>query len=97
MADVLAGVDETGEAMAGFMRAFTDAVAGRAAAEREAAQLAEALRIRACDECGLRFGGGAGAFVQHRQGTRCLPPHVFESVLTEAGGIWYTRGTEPRS
>lgn len=73
---------------------------GARAKRRE--QLAEALRVRACDRCGLRFGGGEGAFAQHlagdgRGGTRCLPVHVFESVLTEAGGIWYARGTEPRA
>jgi hypothetical protein len=68
--------------------------------EQARVQIVEAVRVRSCDRCGLRFGGGEGAFVQHladdgRSGTRCLPVHVFESVLTEAGGIWYARGSEP--
>jgi hypothetical protein len=80
-------------------RAFRDGVAGRA--DPPERQLAEALKVRACGRCGLSFGGGEGAFVQHledagRDGTRCLPVHVFESVLVEVAGIWYACGSEPR-
>jgi len=87
--------------MGKLMRAFADGLTGRAD-EKPAAALVEALKVRVCDRCGLRFGGGEGAFVQHleddgRGGSRCLPVHVFESVLAESGGIYYARGTEPRA
>jgi hypothetical protein len=84
--------------MGELLRAFAAGLTGRTGG-KSSRQLAEALRVRACERCGLRFGGGEGAFVQHLEddgrGTRCLPAHVFESVLTESGGIWYARGSEP--
>jgi hypothetical protein len=62
----------------------------------------EVQRVQVCDRCGLSFAG-AGAFPQHldddglgRGGTRCLPVHVFESVLIEVRGVWFARGTEPQ-
>ena len=48
--------------------------------------------------CELRFSGD-GAFAQHlgddgRGGTRCLPPRVFELVLTQVRGVWCNRGSD---
>jgi hypothetical protein len=84
-----------------IMRGFRAGLSG-GKDEEAAARLLEAVKVRACERCGLRFGGGPGAFDQHlgdgdRGGTRCLPVHVFESVLTDVRGIWYARGTEPRT
>jgi hypothetical protein len=61
---------------------------------QRAAELRDVMRVQACTSCGRQFAGD-GARVQHLDGQRCLPEHVFESVLTEAGGIWYALGTEP--
>ncbi len=83
---VFVGHNETGEVMAGFGKAFSEA----ARKEREA--VAEASRAQGCASCGRTFGS-PGAFAVAHDG-RCLPDHVIESALVEISGVWCSRGTD---
>jgi hypothetical protein len=60
--------------------------------EADAAAIEAASAARGCSSCGRTFGS-PGAYAQAHDG-RCLPVHMFESVLVEVSGVWCTRGSD---